>query len=70
MLRVAETLHYYTPDDAEALLREALAVVEAAEVPEHLQPVALDKVCDLLAACHRAIEQVNIGAPAMTIPRG
>lgn len=70
MLRNAGQLHYWNEQQALEVLQRALAVLADLEPPDDLRVAAFTKAADLLGQKHVVIEQVQLGAPTMAIPRG
>lgn len=68
VLRVAEEVRFYSPEQAAELLREALGVVESVAPPEDLRETVFNHAANLLAAGQRIVEQVGVAPSMMPVP--
>lgn len=70
MLRKTDELRFWTPPDVLEVLRVALELVADLEPPDDLRSAAFSEAVRLLGNKHVVMEQVQLGASAMAIPRG
>lgn len=60
-------LHLYTAEQAQQHIGDAVAIVEALDVPTDLRVPAFEKACEMLSRKEVTIDQL---VPTMAIPRG
>lgn len=69
MLRVTSELRLWKRDQAEEVIREALAVVVTIEPPDDLREAVFTQACGMLAQRQVELEKVEVQMGGMAIPR-
>ena len=70
MIRKAETVHLWSPDDVRKILHAALLTTEEMDVPEDLRPAFFTAAVALTSAAQHQFEQVGVNNLGLIVGGG